>query len=146
MDYTNHGTRCRSERRPVEVLRQSDIRLLEKQIYGETDAEDLRAAVNLVNHSTPRPEGFNQLGPTAKGRYSGSKFQQILQSALDPMGPQRCGTNAGTTCKTSQSHSADDRQLETQTITQHSKRWKRLHRRSELASRSTSHKTRRRAA
>jgi len=47
------------------ILRHSDIKLLEKEIYGETEAEDLRDAVNSILDSNNSPLASNlpnQLG------------------------------------------------------------------------------------
>jgi len=49
------------------ILRHADIKLLEKEIYGETEAEDLREAVNSIlasNGSKPRSSDFSpEWGP-----------------------------------------------------------------------------------
>ena len=80
------ATLLKKQRVPIEqiakILRHSDIRLLERDIYGETDAEDLREAVNSIwpsNGSLPfSDEKSNGRGPLA--------VQEANSSAVDGSG------------------------------------------------------------
>ena len=88
------------------ILRHADIKLLEKEIYGETEAEDLREAVNSIlasNGSSPRSRDFsNERGPLG---VQGASWQKenagtILNSAMAPASSMvgATGFEPATTC------------------------------------------------